>query len=139
MLKKTDLQKNKNLPQTEIVKYILDSLSKPEILKPISNTVSDVAINKIDSLKMFELRLKQLEYKTNNIQSCLKYCHSQFKTGTTFIVIGLCAEVLGTAMLLTKSEFHTLGQGLTFCGGVVVFTGWIFQIDSHRYIGSAGK
>lgn len=61
--------------------------------------------------------------------------HQEYRTGTVLSLIGLLAV---TASIAAKdAEMPT--KELTWIGGGMIAVGGIIQIDSHKWIGRAGK
>ena len=110
--------------------------NKPDILSKFTITGSGTTN---DSLKMFYLRLKQLEDQTEFIKLNLKYSHKEFRTGTVITVLGIGLNVFGLWTLTSKNDSQKSGPGLIIGGGVLTFVGGLFMIDSHRFIGNAGN
>ena len=71
------------------------------------------------------LRIMQL-YQSE----CFNACHREFKTGTIFTALGFGIGLLGG---------FTESSGIYITGGVGVMIGGILMIDSHKWIGRAGR
>ncbi len=88
-----------------------------------------------DSLTLAALKEAIIYQRTQ-----LELSHKEFRTGTGLVLIGSLA--LGAGALLSSSDKKTdspVNDILLISGGVILFAGWVNWIDSHKYIGRAGR
>ena len=93
-------------------------------------------------------RILKLEQSTNDIQISLEKSHKKFSTGT-LLIIGGSATLLTSSILYAKQskEDSKWDNGsllrpspvMLFIGSGLVTAGTIIQIDSHKWIGRAGR
>lgn len=100
------------------------------------------AQSSLDSLKA---AVKQLQVSNNNIQLNLAAHQKQFSTGT-FLIIGGVATSIAGVILYDRQSTTPDGDGndkkypwFVYVGSAVTSIGVAIQIDSHKYIGRAGR
>lgn len=81
-------------------------------------------------------KIVNLEFEQESIKLNLKKSHDQFKTGTIVSIIGLLAT--GAGAIVNGNEPGS-GNALFIIGGAATMIGVGIQIDSHKFIGRAGK
>jgi hypothetical protein len=67
-----------------------------------------------------------------NIRYNLNKMYKQYNTGTTCIISGTLITTMG--ILFTTNNNSKFGLPLSICGGILSLTGYIIQIDSHKYL-----
>jgi len=92
----------------------------------------------LDSLKQ---RILTLETNQKNIQLNLAKAHDEFKTGTLFVIAGALTSLIGAATYdgSTDGDGNTKPPTLIYIGLGCTAVGAYLQIDSHKYIGRAGR
>lgn len=97
------------------------------------------------SLDSLRAAVKQLQVSNNNIQLNLAAHQKQFSTGT-FLIIGGVATSIAGFILYDRQSTTPDGDGndrkypwFVYVGSVVTSVGVAIQIDSHKYIGRAGR
>lgn len=91
----------------------------------------------IDSLHRNILELRQADQE---IQLNLNKAHRQFRDGTILSAAGGVATVLGLIIYNSdKDGPNEPNPNLIYVGGILTTAGLIIQIDSHKYIGRAGR
>lgn len=89
-----------------------------------------------DSLRQVIKDLQAGQYK---IELNLQKANEQYSSGTLLLGIGVATSVIG-AMLHTQSDDPgPAGTSLMIGGGATALVGGIIQIDSHKWIGRAGR
>lgn len=84
-----------------------------------------------DSLKraIHELTLEQ-----NRVDLNMELAHEQFSTGTLVMGLGLGTGAIGALLyFLNKEDPGPVAPGMMIAGGAATVTGWIIQIDSHKW------
>jgi hypothetical protein len=81
-------------------------------------------------------KIVNLEFEQENIKLNLKKSHDQFKTGTIVSILGVLAT--GAGAVLNGNESGS-GNALFIIGGAASMIGVGIQIDSHKFVGRAGK
>ena len=86
-------------------------------------------------------RILQIETNQRNIQVNLTKAHNKFSIGTTLVIAGLGATF---ASIITDEPGQDADGNpqepiLLYIGSALLTVGTIIQIDSHKYIGRAGK
>jgi len=93
----------------------------------------------LDSLNQ---RILSIEMNQRNIQLNLKKSHKQFSTGTLLVLTGSVITT-GGALLAKKdndaSSKAKSNNALLIFGAAMTTVGVVIQIDSHKWIGRAGK
>ena len=70
----------------------------------------------------------------------LDKAHKQFRVGTSMLLAGTLLSIGGAAITSDPgSSMEKVKTGVMITGGVLALAGAIFMIDSHRYIGKAGR
>lgn len=110
------------------------------ILSIIMGLVSECHAQSYDSLK---LRILALETNQKSIQLNLTKAHNQFRTGVLITITGTLITLLGISTdesrMTDRDDSNNSPSGLVTLGGIVGSVGTIVIIDSHRFIGRAGK
>jgi hypothetical protein len=70
-----------------------------------------------------------------DVKKNLRLSHSQYSTGTTFVVIGSITTI--SSSILVKND--KARNALIIGGGVLTIIGAIIQIDAHKYFGRLGR
>jgi hypothetical protein len=89
----------------------------------------------LDSLKQ---RILSIENEQQNIKLHLRAHSSQFSLGTALLVTGAGMLILD-ALTETEKENPNSKHTLAYVGAGVLTIGTIIQIDSHKWIGRAGR
>jgi len=88
-------------------------------------------------------KIKQIQTGMIYMRDNLNRAHSQFVTGAGMTLGGIAVASLGAILEPTTNEDGSIddsAQKATIIGGsVLALVGAIFMIDSHKYIGRAGK
>lgn len=90
----------------------------------------------IDSLSQ---ELRQMKHDFNEVKLNLDKCHQQFRQG---LLITYAGSVLltGGILMMTEGKAPSFGNYLVLgYGSLIVTYGSIKMIDSHKYIGRAGR
>jgi len=114
----------------KVVKYVM----KEEKLKdPILTSL-------ILSKGKFQSETDTLEYELQLIKYHLLQSHKEFKTGTILFGLGLSSTLIGTIILMgSDSQSNNKSPMIIIsCGSLLMFSGFIVQMDSHKWIGKAG-
>jgi hypothetical protein len=83
-------------------------------------------------------RIKNDEKIILEMSNNIAYCHSEFRTGTIISAIGMLGAI-GTAVIL-KSDSYQNARNIGFiASSVLIFSGCIVMIDSHKFLGDAGS
>lgn len=93
-------------------------------------------------------RILKLEHSQEQMKVALQQSHKKFSTGTLFIIGGM-TTILTSGLIYVKQSGNTDAWDngkllhptpvLLYIGGGLVTTGAIIQIDSHKWIGRAGR
>ncbi|MBL0105264.1 MAG: hypothetical protein IPP51_16710 [Bacteroidetes bacterium] len=94
-----------------------------------------------------EIKLQQLKTGVIFMRENLDKSHRQFRTGTTLFLAGAGVAVISAFVppeeLVrtggTKAKTYDFRTGVAIVGAVVNLVGAIFMVDSHKYIGRAGR
>lgn len=89
-----------------------------------------------DSLKRVILEVQQSQYQTDFY---LQKAHEQYSSGTLILGIGVATAAIGTVLHISSTENNNPAKGLMIAGGATTVVGGIIQIDSHKWIGRAGR
>jgi hypothetical protein len=81
---------------------------------------------------VFRVRLDDFQGVQEQIQMNLYNSHKEFRTGTILSITGFLVSMIGVATIPNKASFAISGVG-----SVLMITGSIFMIDSHKFIGRA--
>lgn len=81
-------------------------------------------------------KIVNLEFEQESIKLNLTKCHNQFRTGTISLVLGVLAT---TAGVIVNRYDSGSGDILYIAGGAASAAGVVIQIDSHKFIGRAGR
>lgn len=114
------------------------------------------ALSTPDSIISNEQKIEKLYNDINDIKYNLYSCHSQYKTGTKWIVTGGIVSLTGSIIIIhslsfiqkyngtynksvidRKRSLLIIGDAIAGVGGAISLIGGIIQIDSHKYIGRA--
>jgi len=86
-----------------------------------------------DSLRRVIEEIKVDQYR---IELNLDKANEQFSSGTLLMGVGIGASVIGTLLYSINSEDPgPFAPSLMIAGGAAAATGWIIQIDSHKWFG----
>lgn len=80
-------------------------------------------------------RVKDLELAQEKVQINLIRSHNEFRLGTILQVLGAVAMIAGAEELDTEDSSKVLFIAGASCSGI----GLVLQIDSHKFIGRAGR
>lgn len=96
----------------------------------------------------FKRRILALEQSQQEMQVALAKSHKKFSTGTLLLVGGMTTLVASGIIYAKQSTNTDIAENgklvkptpvLLFIGGGLVTAGAIVQIDSHKWIGRAGR
>jgi hypothetical protein len=94
----------------------------------------------LDSLKR---RILNIESNQKHIQFNLDKCHKQFRTGLLLGIAGTALTLFGAHIdsqrLTDKTIDNNKPTGLVTIGSIITSVGAIVIIDSHKFIGRAGR
>jgi hypothetical protein len=90
--------------------------------------------NNLDSLKQ---RILMLEANQESIQFNLTKAHNRYRTGLMITITGIAMTWAGAAAGLSGADGNS--AGLLTLGSIVSTVGSVILIDSHKFIGRAGK
>lgn len=80
----------------------------------------------------------QVKTTQDNIQLNLGKCHKEYKTGTILQITGMLIGGMGVALLSTDKESQEAAP-LMYFGATFLTIGCVVHLDSHRFIGRAGR
>ena len=121
----------KYIPMKVILLFFLLMASTLTFSQADTSAIHLVAYDKMDSL-----RIAILEQKIDELQLNLGKAHSQYREGL-HIAVG---SFVGGILLAALGEVSGVEpMAYLIAGGVGVTTGSIMMIDSHKWIGRAGK
>ena len=92
-----------------------------------------------DSLKQ---KVLNMDMAINAIHHNMVHSHKEFKAGTSLIIMGTILTIAGSLILQDRDGTVTKANKnptLIYLGTGVVTIGTIIQIDSHKWIGRAGR
>lgn len=89
-------------------------------------------------------RILSLEDSQRNIQVNLERSHKQFSTGTLFLIGGIVTSAMTAITYDRGVNSSDFGRGkfnpaLVYVSAGLFTIGTVIQIDSHKWIGRAGK
>jgi hypothetical protein len=82
-------------------------------------------------------RVLKLEQSNASIKTGMEKAHSEFRTGTALIFVGVALSGLSVVMASGKDELGT-GQGVAIAGLAFATVGTILHFDAHKHLGRAG-
>ena len=85
-------------------------------------------------LQMLSSKVIDISNKVESINLHLDKAHDQFRLGTKFVVVGFALS--GLAVLMDPDRPSGFLSGV---GGLLVVTGTVIHIDSHRFIGKTRR
>ena len=105
------------------------------ILFLIIGITCNAQISRSDSLK-----LMILEQRVENTEINLAKAHDQYRTGLhVFIISAITTTLVTVAASQSDNTDYSNLAGVYVAGSAGILTGSIMMLDSHKYIGRAGK
>jgi hypothetical protein len=93
----------------------------------------------LDSLKH---KILKMDLAINNIHYNMVRSHKEFQVGTLFIITGAALTTIGTLLIIDEPgdlPNNNKNPALLYAGAGMMTIGTVIQINSHKWIGRAGR